>query len=129
MSTQTAPRSEAELNETIAVTRAELTDTLQALTYELQPKVQLGLAKESATREIEKLKAEAAETFRGVLQGDRDSIILAAKVAGVTAAGLALLVVRAKRRRIRRTEVRQWRLLVRQLKKITPPANLRISIE
>lgn len=129
MTRETDARSEAELNAVIETARAGLTDTLQSLTYELQPEVQLEKAKESATKKVDELKEEISETFRGVLQGDRDSIVRVAKFTGLSFAAIALLVLRSKRRRIRRGEVQQWRRLVKQLGKMTPPANLTITVQ
>lgn len=122
-------RTEAELKTSIEAMRSQLSQSLADLSHQAQPKVQAEYAKEAASKKVDELKEEAAATIRGILHGDRESLMRAAKILGVSVAVVALLVLRANRKKLRRAEVQQWRRLVKQLGRVTPPASLTFTVE
>lgn len=129
MSNTPGYRTEAELKASIDEMRAQLTESLAELSHEATPQVQMAKAKDSAKRKAEDIKQQATDTVKGVLHGDTDAMLRAAAVLGIGAAAVTLVVLRGKQRKHRRAEVQQWRRLVRQMGRLTPPTGLTLTVE
>ncbi len=97
------PAREKELRRIIASSRDSLTANLEELKTEIQPKTQLGYAKEDLKFRAETAQVAALNTIDEAREGNREAIkkiaILAASVVGT----VALLVINSKIKKARRS--------------------------
>ncbi len=94
---------EASLEEQARVSNAALSDTLQQLFYEVQPKTQLNYLLEDAKYKVEEVKYNVLTTLDEAKDGDAQarSKVLKAAAIGTGVVALMILKRRLKRRKHR----------------------------